>query len=51
MLGEDSALEQLHLVAAQWAWDEFHPEVVKAFKRVFETRFAELEDNVFSLNK
>ncbi len=30
---------------------QFHPEAVKAFKRVFETRFAELEDNVLSLNK
>jgi putative nucleotidyltransferase with HDIG domain len=30
---------------------QFHPEVVKAFKRVFESRFAELADNVFSLNK
>jgi putative nucleotidyltransferase with HDIG domain len=31
--------------------NQFHPEAVKAFKRVFETRYAELEDNVFSLNE
>ena len=41
------ALEELERESGK----QFHPEVVKAFQRVFETRFSELENSVFSLNR